>query len=75
MTDEAIVVGNKDSKFTTIINKDTIDVKPEPMVFNNSQMVEMGYYNPIEVIIEDKINEKELMKVESIKLKKDQFFN
>eukprot|EP00957_Ditylum_brightwellii_P040901 3096540-Ditylum_brightwellii.AAC.1 len=76
MTDEVIVVDNNDSKSTTIINEDTITVKPEPMVFGKNKMVEMGYYNPIEVIIKDKINAKELMKIESIKLKeKDQFFN
>eukprot|EP00957_Ditylum_brightwellii_P204379 15338974-Ditylum_brightwellii.AAC.1 len=63
MTDEIIVVDNKDSEFTTIINKGTIAVMPEPMFFDNSQMMEIGYYNSIEVIIEDKINAKEIMKI------------
>eukprot|EP00957_Ditylum_brightwellii_P115369 8798391-Ditylum_brightwellii.AAC.1 len=54
-----------------------VDVKHEPTDHTiDSNQVEIGYYYPIQVIIDDKINTKELMKVESIRLKeKDQFFS
>eukprot|EP00957_Ditylum_brightwellii_P074142 5633965-Ditylum_brightwellii.AAC.1 len=42
----------------------------------NGNQVETGYYNPIQVNTDNKINTKELMKIDSIKLKeKDQLFS
>eukprot|EP00957_Ditylum_brightwellii_P146207 11132375-Ditylum_brightwellii.AAC.1 len=42
----------------------------------NINQVEAGYYHPIQVITDDKINTKELMKIDSIKLKrKKQLFS
>eukprot|EP00957_Ditylum_brightwellii_P117981 8998545-Ditylum_brightwellii.AAC.1 len=54
-----------------------VDVKPKPIDHNiNCNQVETGYYHPIQVIIDDKINTKERMKIDSIKLKeKEQFFS
>eukprot|EP00957_Ditylum_brightwellii_P061908 4698263-Ditylum_brightwellii.AAC.1 len=53
------------------------DVKPELTDYNiNGNQVDMGYYNPIQIIIDDKINTKELMKIDSVKLKeKEQNFS
>eukprot|EP00957_Ditylum_brightwellii_P189920 14458191-Ditylum_brightwellii.AAC.1 len=52
-----------------------VNVKPEPTNHNiNGNQVKTRYYYPIQVIIDDKINTKELMKIDSTKLKEKELF-
>eukprot|EP00957_Ditylum_brightwellii_P061590 4673830-Ditylum_brightwellii.AAC.1 len=51
-------------------------IKQEPKDIKPSTHIGKGYYEQSEVIIEDKLNKKELFKIKSIKLKdKEQFFS
>eukprot|EP00957_Ditylum_brightwellii_P061881 4696389-Ditylum_brightwellii.AAC.1 len=76
-TDEVDILDTTNNETILPNEVEIIDVKPVPTDYNiDGNQVEMGYYNPIQVIIDDKINTKELMKIDYIKLKeKEQFFS
>eukprot|EP00957_Ditylum_brightwellii_P116197 8863339-Ditylum_brightwellii.AAC.2 len=55
---------------------DDAPIKQEPKDLKNSATIDKGYYKDSEVIIDDKLNKKDLSKIISIKLKdKDPFFS
>eukprot|EP00957_Ditylum_brightwellii_P125148 9540484-Ditylum_brightwellii.AAC.1 len=76
-TDKVDILNTPNKENTPFPVVEIVDVKPEPTDHNiNSNQVETGYYQPIQVIIDDNINTKELMKIDSIKLKeKEQFLS
>eukprot|EP00957_Ditylum_brightwellii_P069619 5288117-Ditylum_brightwellii.AAC.1 len=75
--DKVYILDTTDKETIPPTELEIIDVKPEPTDYNiNGNQVEMGYYIPVQVIIDDKINTKKLMKIDSIKLKENnQFFS
>eukprot|EP00957_Ditylum_brightwellii_P138589 10563603-Ditylum_brightwellii.AAC.1 len=65
--EEIFILDTTDKETIPPTDKEIIDVETETKDFNkNFDQVEMGYCSLIQVIIDEKINTKELMKIESI---------
>eukprot|EP00957_Ditylum_brightwellii_P211618 15366382-Ditylum_brightwellii.AAC.1 len=58
-----------DKDLDIVLTEEESNVKTEPKDVNNVHTMETWYYHKIEMIIDDKMNTMELMKIESIKLK------
>eukprot|EP00957_Ditylum_brightwellii_P110946 8461422-Ditylum_brightwellii.AAC.1 len=56
--------------------QEDIPIKQEPSNHKNSATIDKGHYKHSDVFIDEKLNKKVLLKIDSMKLKdKDQFFS
>eukprot|EP00957_Ditylum_brightwellii_P099972 7618510-Ditylum_brightwellii.AAC.1 len=72
---DAINIKTKKQESSVTVTDKDIEIKTEPKNCDMNSTLEKGYYHPIDTIIGDKLNTKELLKIKSIKLKDiDQLF-
>eukprot|EP00957_Ditylum_brightwellii_P181602 13833486-Ditylum_brightwellii.AAC.1 len=71
-----MIDNGNDIKVTTTMEHEDVPIKHEPKDLKNSATIDKCYYEHFEVIIDDKLNKKDLLKIDSITLKdKDQTFS